>query len=101
MMSALRNWRRCLPALGHPASSQRLQPLAWPLAGRGPLSCAAGPDGDLACLPSRAAEFWALHGSSLCRANLARGLRVHLAGRVTPDGRIALAFLLRASTSKP
>jgi hypothetical protein len=30
-----------------------------------------------------------LHGSSLCRANLVRSLRVHLAGRVTLDGRAA------------
>lgn len=37
----------------------------------------------------RGGRLLPLQGSSLCRANLARGLRVHFAGRVTLDGRAA------------
>jgi hypothetical protein len=101
MMSTPRNRRWCLPALSHPAIVA--ETAAPRLAARrpGPFILCCGTCGDLACLPQRAGEVWALHGSSLCQANLARGLRLHLAGRVTPDGRVALGFLLRASISKP
>ena len=87
MMSAQDDWRRPLRIR---RSAQRLQPLAWPLDGQRPfIPRAARPDGDLACLPSGGNDVLALHRSSLCRANLARGLRVHFAGRVTLDGRAA------------
>jgi hypothetical protein len=89
MMSAQRDSRLRLPALTYPAISTETAAPGWLLDGqRAPFSSCwiACPDSGLACLPSREDDVLALHGSTLCRANLARGLRVHLAGHVTRDG---------------
>src|SRR6476660_7324142 len=75
---------RFAPALAGPYLSGNPETAApgWLLDGqRAPFSSCwiACPDSGLACLPSREDDVLALHGSTLCRANLARGLRVHLA----------------------
>jgi hypothetical protein len=84
MMSARRDWRRCLPI-------RRSAPC---LVARRPSAPSSSywrsrPDGDLACFPSRGDDVPALHGSSLCRAISLVACGFTLRGRVTLDGRAA------------
>jgi|KBSMisStaDraftv2_1062788.scaffolds.fasta_scaffold1359227_1 hypothetical protein len=81
MMSAQCDWRGRLPALAYPAISARLQPLAWPLDDQRPFVLRAGCRDLTVFLVAilRWGRRSGLHGSSLCRANLARSLRVHFA----------------------
>jgi hypothetical protein len=85
-MSVLRNSRRRLPGLTCPAAPCRLldgQPAPFSSGWISRTDCG------LACLPSRENNVLASRRSSLCRASRARSLCVHLAGRVTLDGRPA------------
>ena len=95
MMSAQRDWHRPLCIR---LSAQKLHPLRGRHGQRPFIPHTARPDGDLAYLPSRG-RVLVLHKSSLCRANLARGLRIHLAGpRDSWRPSSALTSPARAST---
>ena len=91
MMSAQR-WRRRLPRLLVRPSAQRSPPLVGcAMANAPPFSSCWISRLTLILLAflERGDDVLALHGSSFCLANLARGLRVHFTGRLTLDGRAA------------
>ena len=92
MMRAPRDSHRRLPALTCPAISTETPAPCRLLDGQ-PAPFSSGwisrTDSGLAGLASRKTNVLALRRSSLCRVSRGRSLCVHLAGRVTLDGRPA------------